>query len=83
VNAVTVLALRVIADRVWPAHRAKRVLAALLRIGWSEKRQTGSHKVLTRPGWQDYPWSFHDGVEIGPKMLARIARSTGLTPEDL
>ena len=68
----------------WPTTRARRVLAALLRIGWSVKRQAGgSHLVLARPGWPDVVWSFHDGVEIGPKMLARIAKSTGLTPDDL
>jgi hypothetical protein len=39
--------------------------------------------VLVRPGWQPYVWSFHPGVEIGSPMLARIARMTGLTPEDL
>ncbi|CAN5797343.1 hypothetical protein BH18ACT6_BH18ACT6_06460 [soil metagenome] len=26
---------------------------------------------------------FHDAEEIGPRMLARIARHTGLTPDDL
>ncbi|HJZ48401.1 MAG TPA: hypothetical protein VKE41_14590 [Roseiflexaceae bacterium] len=26
---------------------------------------------------------FHDYEEIGPRMLARIARRTGLTPDDL
>jgi predicted RNA binding protein YcfA (HicA-like mRNA interferase family) len=59
------------------------VLAALLRIGWSIKRTTGSHRVLARAGWQDFVFAFHDNVEIGPRMLARIARRTGLTPEDL
>ena len=29
----------------WKATKAKRVLAALLHIGWTIKRQTGSHKV--------------------------------------
>jgi len=28
-------------------------------------------------------FAFHDGVEIGPRMLARIAKYTGLKPEDL
>jgi hypothetical protein len=28
-------------------------------------------------------FGFHDNEEIGPKMLARIAKRTGLTPEDL
>ena len=60
------------------------VLAALLQIGWAIKRQSGgSHRVLSRPGWPDYVFAFHDGEEIGPKMLARIARRTGLTPGDL
>ena len=68
----------------WPATKARRVLAALLRIGWSVKRQTGgSHRVLERLGWEDYVFAFHDDVEIGPRMLARIAQRTGLRPEDL
>jgi hypothetical protein len=28
-------------------------------------------------------FAFHDGDEIGPKMLARIAKHTGLNPDDL
>ena len=68
----------------WPATKAAKVYAALLRIGWKFKRQAGgSHRVLERSGWTDYTWAFHDGTEIGPKMLARIAKSTGLTPADL
>jgi predicted RNA binding protein YcfA (HicA-like mRNA interferase family) len=67
----------------WPAVKAQRVLAALLRIGWSIKRQTGSHRTLQRPGYTDYVFAFHDRDEIGPRMLARIARHTGLRPEDL
>jgi len=68
----------------WPSAKAKRVLAALLRIGWSVKRQSaGSHRVLSRSGWPDCIFAFHDRVEIGPRMLARIAKRTGLRPEDL
>ena len=68
----------------WPSTKARQVLAALLRLGWSIKRQSGtSHRVLARPGWPDHVFAFHDGDEIGPKMLARIARHTGLEPRDL
>ncbi len=67
----------------WPASKAKRVLAALLNIGWTIKRQSGSHKTLQRDGWLDYVFAFHDSDEIGPRMLARIAKHTGLRPEDL
>jgi predicted RNA binding protein YcfA (HicA-like mRNA interferase family) len=66
----------------WPSTRARRVLAALLRIGWRIKRQDGSHRVLSRPGWSDFVFAFHDTEEIGPRMLARIAKHTGLQPED-
>jgi len=55
----------------------------LRHLGWSEKRQTGSHKVLIKQGWQDVVFAFHDNEEIGPRMLARIAKVTGLKPEDL
>ena len=67
----------------WPSTRTRRVLAALLRTGWTLKPQSGSHRTLSRPGWSDYVFAFHDDVELGPKMLARIAKRTGLTPEDL
>jgi predicted RNA binding protein YcfA (HicA-like mRNA interferase family) len=68
----------------WRAVKARQVFAALQRIGWEVKRESGgSHKVLSRPGWTDVVWAFHDDVEIGPVMLARIAKSTGLTSNDL
>lgn len=68
----------------WRSLRARQVLAALEGIGWTIKRRgRGSHRVLERDGWPDYVFAFHDNGEIGPKMLARIARRTGLTPDDL
>lgn len=68
----------------WPSAKARRVLAALLRIGCTVKRQDGtSHRTLAREGWSDYVFAFHDSEEIGPRMLARIAKHTGLTPDDL
>jgi len=65
------------------AAKAARVLAALLRIGWTVKRQSGSHRTLARDGWPDVVFAFHDNEEIGPKMLARIAKRTALKPDDL
>ena len=67
----------------WPSAKARRVLGALLKIGWRIKRQSGSHRTLSREGWADFVFAFHDDEEIGPKMLARIARRTGLQPTDL
>jgi predicted RNA binding protein YcfA (HicA-like mRNA interferase family) len=67
----------------WSSAKARRVLGALLRIGWQIKRASGSHRTLSRDGWLDFVFAFHDDEEIGPRMLARIAKKTGLTPEDL
>ena len=68
----------------WPSTKARQVLAALLRIGWSIKRQSGtSHRILSRPGWPNFVFAFRDREEIGPRMLARIAKRTGLAPDDL
>jgi predicted RNA binding protein YcfA (HicA-like mRNA interferase family) len=64
----------------WPSAKAKKVLSALQSIGWRVKRQSGSHKTLEHP---DYIFAFHDGEEIGPRMLSRIAAHTGLQPGDL
>ena len=67
----------------WRSTRARRVLAALLRTGWSIKRQSGSHRILSKAGWPDFVFAFHDGEEVGPRMLARIAKHTGLQATDL
>lgn len=67
----------------WPSARARVVLQALQRIGWAVKRRSGSHQTLARPGWPDFVFAFHDGEEIGPRMLARIAKHSGLEPADL
>ena len=67
----------------WASAKAPRVLAALLRTGWNVKRERGSHRVLMREGWPDFVFAFHDGEEVGPRMLSRIAKHTGLRPGDL
>ncbi|MDP3965537.1 MAG: type II toxin-antitoxin system HicA family toxin [bacterium] len=67
----------------WRAVKATRVLKALLRSGWNIKRQRGSHRILTKAEWPDVTFAFHDSEEIGPRMLSRIGKRTGLTPEQL
>jgi predicted RNA binding protein YcfA (HicA-like mRNA interferase family) len=67
----------------WRAVRARQVLAALQRTEWRTTRQRGSHRVLVKEGRPNFVFAFHDREEIGPKMLARIARHTGLRAEDL
>ena len=67
----------------WGSARASRVLAALQRIGWRVVRPRGSHRRLERDGWPPMVFAFHDDEEIGPQMLARIAKDSGLRPDDL
>jgi hypothetical protein len=38
--------------------------------------------VLTY-GWPDFVFPFHDAEELGPRMLARIGKRTGLRSDDL
>jgi len=46
---------------LWGSAKPRRVLAALLRIGWTIKREShGSHRILSRPGWPDLVFAFHD-----------------------
>ena len=68
----------------WGSVKSKALLAALVWRDWRiVRRRSGSHIVLARPGWPEFVFAFHAGDEIGPKMLARIAKLTGLRPEDL
>lgn len=63
--------------------KARQLLRALESIGWEIRRQRGSHRTLGREGWPDFVFAFHDGDEVGPRMLARIAKRTGLKLEDI
>ncbi|MDK9721287.1 MAG: type II toxin-antitoxin system HicA family toxin [Rhodospirillales bacterium] len=58
-------------------------MAILLKNGWIVKRQSGSHRTLAREGWPDMVFAFHDSEEIGPRMLARLAKHAGIKPGDL
>lgn len=66
----------------WPSVSVKELVLALERKGWRIKRQTGSHRVFRHDELPDVVVAFHDKEEIGPSMLARIAKKTNLRPED-
>ena len=68
----------------WGSVKSRKLLKTLLKIGWEIKREAaGSHKVLSKEGWDDFTFAFHAGEEIGPKMLARLSKRTGLKSSDL
>ena len=63
------------------------LLRALEKIGWKldpSHKSKGSHRRLVHPQFaHKLTFAFHDSEEVGPKMLARIAKDSGLKPEDL
>jgi len=68
----------------WPSSKANRVHNALLRIGWQPKTEKkGSHVKLQKACFPDYTLAWHPKEELGPVALKRIAKKTGLTPDDL
>ena len=67
----------------WPSAKARQVIAALLRIGWTLKRDAGSHRVLSRPGWPDLVFAFHEREEISPRMLSHDRQTDWAETEDL
>jgi hypothetical protein len=69
--------------RDWPASKARRVLAALQRIGGASFVRPVHHRTLRREGWPQYRFAYYDREELGPVILAEIAKHTGLRPEDL
>jgi len=64
-------------------HKSESIAVSPFANRLEKKRQSGSHRTLSREGWPDFVFAFHDGEEIGPRMLARIAKRTGLRSEDL
>lgn len=70
----------------WPSVKAKKVYKALRQIGWKPKptdKKGSSHHQLIHATLPEYTWSWNDSDELGPVMLKKIAKHTGLTPEDL
>ena len=56
----------------WLATKAKRVLAALERLGWLDLTR------CSREGWPDYEFSFRDGDELGRKDSSAYREHTGI-----
>jgi predicted RNA binding protein YcfA (HicA-like mRNA interferase family) len=51
------------------------------RAGWSAVRQKGSHVMMTRNGYQ-WTLSIPQHDELGPGLLAKLIKQSGLTVEE-
>jgi hypothetical protein len=60
---------------------ASACCAAAHRMGNQASNRLASRS--SQEGASDYVFAFHDRDEIGPRMLTRIAKHTGLRKEDL
>jgi predicted RNA binding protein YcfA (HicA-like mRNA interferase family) len=60
----------------WGARKARIVLAALLRMGWRIKRQSGSHRVLERAGSPDVVFARRrSGADVSSVIFCLILSS--------
>jgi len=57
----------------------KRVLRALLRLGWFEHRVVGSHHVLKREGYMPLTVPVHRGKSIKQGTMRALLKQAGIT----
>lgn len=66
-----------------PALKPREVAALLVRLGFQEVRQRGSHRQYRHADGRGTTVPFHAGHDISPTLLRKIARDIGLTVEEL
>ncbi len=57
-----------------PILKPQEVVAILLRLGFVEVRQRGSHKQFRHPDGRGTTVPFHQGRDISPVLLRQIAK---------
>lgn len=66
-----------------PVLKPREVEALLLRLGFLEVRQRGSHRQYRHPDGRRTTVPFHAGRDISPTLLRKIARDIRLTVDEL
>jgi len=67
----------------WSATTARWMCDRLCRWSDLSSKQQRSHIAFSPGLGSQTSGSFPDHEEVGPRMLARIAKRTGLTPDNL
>ena len=65
-----------------PVLKPREVAAILVRLGFVEIRQRGSHKQFRHADGRATTVPFHAGRDVAPTLLRRIVRDVGLTIEE-
>jgi predicted RNA binding protein YcfA (HicA-like mRNA interferase family) len=66
-----------------PVLKPREVVAALRRLGFVEVRQRGSHKQFRHPDGRCTTVPMHEGHDVSPILLRKIARDIGSTVEEM
>jgi predicted RNA binding protein YcfA (HicA-like mRNA interferase family) len=66
-----------------PVLKPLEVVSRLQAFGFVEVRQRGSHKQFRHPDGRGTTVPFHQGRDISPLLLRKIARDIGITAEEL
>jgi predicted RNA binding protein YcfA (HicA-like mRNA interferase family) len=64
-----------------PVLKPLEVLSRLLKLGFVEVRQRGSHKQFRHSDGRGTTVPFHKGRDISPSLLRKIARDIGMSAE--
>ena len=65
-----------------PVLKPQEVATILKKLGFTESRQRGSHKQFRHQDGRKTTVPFHQGRDISPILLHRIARDIDLTVEE-
>jgi predicted RNA binding protein YcfA (HicA-like mRNA interferase family) len=65
-----------------PVLKPKDVAAILVRLGFEEVRQRGSHKQFRHPDGRFTTLPYHTNGDISPILLRQIAKDINLTVEE-
>ena len=66
-----------------PVLKPNDVVAILIKLGFTEVRQRGSHKQFRDATGRGTTLPFHKGRDISPILLRQIAKDIGLTVDEL
>ena len=61
---------------------SRKLLNILHKLGFSEKRQKGSHLRVEHPDGRKTTVPLHTGERVGKGLLRKILRDVSLSPED-
>ena len=65
-----------------PVLKPREVVALLIKLGFAEVRQRGSHRQSRHTDGRGTTVRFHQGRDISPTLLRQIAKDIGLSVED-